>query len=168
MMTTIEKIRNLNDNESLSLFQGFSGYLKNQIQLNEAELIRHPPDVLMDIESLARIQQTELGNLGLRVQTDEVIPVVRIMLEQWANDPAIAPVLEDYIESNDIHTMAAGTILAIGAVITMTLISTSLKVSYNEGKWKISYDSKNISSNAVEIVKAVMDKIPDTLAHIIK
>ena len=167
-MTAIEKIRNLNDNESLSLFQGFSGYLKNQIQLNEIELIRHPPDELMDIESLAKIQQTELENLGLRVQTDEVIPVVRTILEHWANDPAIAPVLEDYIESNNIHTMAAGTILAIGTVIIMTLVSTSLKVSYKNGKLDINYDSDNISNNAVEMVKAVMGKIPDSLAHIIK
>ena len=109
-----------------------------------------------------------MENLGLRVQTEEVIPVARIMLEQWASDPALAPALDEYLESNDLHQMAAGAILAIGTVIVMTLVSTSLKVSYKDGKWAMSYDSKNISGNAVEMVKAVMGKIPDSLAHITK
>ncbi len=79
----------------------------------------------------------------------------------------MGPVLDEFMESYQINTMAAGIILAIGSVILMTIVSTSLKVEYIEGKLSVSYKSGNISNNAVEMVKSVMTNIPESIKSIL-
>ena len=166
-MTTIEKIQQLSDNEVLSLYQGFSTHLRKQIQVDAADVIKNPPEDLLNLKDINFIQQKDLDKLDSIVKAEEVISVVRILMEQWANDPSIAPVLDEFMESYPINTMDAGIILALGSVMLMAIVSTSLKVEYKEGNLSISYDSSNISDNAVEMVKAVVTKIPETLKNIL-
>lgn len=165
-MATLKKIQQLNDNETIQLFNGFSGYLQSKLKVEVEELIAHPPGKLKELDSLGQIQNIDFDMLGMGLAPQEALPTARTLLEIWAADPAIAPMLEDYMASNDINTMAAGAILAVGAVILMTVVSTSLKVKYDGGEWTVDYDSQNISDNAVEIVKTVLDKIPNSIKNI--
>jgi hypothetical protein len=71
------------------------------------------------------------------------------------------------MESYPISTMSAGIILAMGSVLAMAIITTSLRISYKEGKLNITYGGENISGNAVEIVKAVIGAIPETIKNIL-
>lgn len=165
-MTTLEKIQQLNENETIQLFNGFSGYLQSKLKVALKELIAQPPDALKELDTLGQIQQADFDMLGMGVTPQEALPTAQTLLAIWAADPAIAPMLEDYMASNDIHKMAAGAILAVGAVILLTVVSTSLKVKFEKGEWIVDYDSQNISDNAVEIVKAVMDKIPNSIKNV--
>lgn len=166
-MTTLEKIQQLNDNEILSLFQGFSTHLMKQIQVDALDVINNPPGEVIDIEGIKILSEADSDKLDSVINVEEVVPVAKTLLEQWASDPEMGPVLDEFMESYSIHAMAAGVILALGSVILMTIVSTSLKVEFKEGKLSISYDSSNISDNAVEMVKAVTSKIPESLKNIL-
>ena len=48
----------------------------------------------------------------------------------------------------------------------MTIVSSSLKVEYKNGKISVNYDSSNISNNAVGLVKAVLTKSPESIKSI--
>lgn len=166
-MTTLEKIKQLSDNEVLSLYQGFSGYLMNATEVDSLDVIKNPPGDLSTDQTLKSIKQVDIDKLESVVKPWEVIPAVRMQMEQWAQNPDLVSVLDEFMKSNQTHKMAAGVILAIGSVLVMTIVSTSLKVEYKEGKLNISYDSSNISNNAVEMVKAVMTKIPESIKNIL-
>lgn len=166
-MTTLEKIQQLNDNEVLNLFQGFSAHLMKQIQIDPIDVIKNPPEEVTAIESIKLISKTDSGKMNSIVNAMEVVPVAKALLEQWASDPEMSPVLDEFLESNPINTMAAGVILAIGSVILMTIVSTSLKIELKDGNLNISYDTGNISNNAVEMVKAVLNKIPESINGIL-
>ncbi len=100
------------------------------------------------------------------VKPDEVVPVVRTIMEQWTEDSEKSLVLEQYMESHQIHTLDAGVILALGSVLVTTIVSSSLKVEFKNGKLSIDYDSSNISNNAVDLVKAVLTKLPESIKSI--
>lgn len=161
------KLKQMSDNEILSLYQGFSGYLASEIQYDPMNVIKDLPGKLSDEESLSLIQQTDLSKMDSLVSPAEVIPVVRTIMELWADDPEKSPVLERFMEAYKINTMDAGVILALGSVLVTTIISTSLKIEYKNGKLSINYDSSNISDNAVELVKTVLTKIPESIKNVI-
>ena len=100
------------------------------------------------------------------VKPDEGVPVVRTVLELWAVDPEKSPVLERFMETYQIHTMDAGVILAIGSVLVTTIVSSSLKVGYKDGKLSISYGTENISDNAVKMVKTVLSQLSESIKSI--
>ena len=166
-MTTIEKIQQLSDNEALSFYQGFSRHLIRQLQVDAESIIKNLPKDLLDIDSINSLQKTDLDNLDSRVIPDEVVPVVRVLLEQWAGSPDIAPVMEKYLESDKINTMSAGAIVPLASILLMTIVSTSLKVEYKDGKFSMSYGTIHISDNAVKIVNAVLDKIPNSIKSLL-
>ena len=166
-MKTLEKIRQLSDNEVLSFYQGFSSYLVNATKIDTLDVIKNPPGDLNTDQTFKSIQQLNIDELETVIKPGEVIPVVRMQMELWAQDPDLGEVLNDYMKSDQAHTMGGGAILAIGSVLVMTIVSSSLKIEYKEGNLSISYDSSNISNNAVEMVKAVMTKIPESIKNII-
>ena len=149
------------------MFQGFSAHLMKQIQIDAIDVIKNPPEEVTTIEIIKLLSKTDFGKMNSNVNVEEVVPVAKTLLEQWASDPEMSPVLDEFLESNPINTMAAGVILAIGSVILMTIVSTSLKVEFKDGKLSISYDTSNISDNAVEMVKTVMTKIPESINSIL-
>lgn len=161
------KLKQMSDNEVLSLYQGFSAYLASEIQYDPMNVIKDLPDELSNDETLKLIQQTDLSKMESLVTPAEVVPVVRTIMELWADDPGKSPVLERFMENYKIYTMDAGVILALGSVLVTTIISTSLKIEYKNGKLAISYDSSNISGNAVELVKTVLTKIPESIQKVI-
>jgi len=165
-MDLLTKLKQMSDNEILSLYQGFSGYLVQEIQYDSVEVITNLPGALSTDETLSLIQQADLEKMESLVKPDEVVPVARTILELWARDPEKSIVLEQYLESHKIRTMDAGVILAIGSVLVTTIVSSSLKINYKNGKLTISYDSSNISNNAVEMVKAVLTKFPESIKDI--
>ncbi len=164
-MTTLEKIKQLSDNDVLSLYQGFSGYLIHLTGVDLLEVIRNPPEALSSDQTLAFIKHTNPQKLGSVVHPPEVIPMVRAQMEQWSQDPELAVVLEEYMESNQISTMAAGTILAIGGVLVSTIVASSLKIERVNGKTSISYNPEG-SKDTVELVKTLVSIIPDSIKKI--
>ena len=166
-MTTLEKIRQLSDNEVLFLYQGFSRFLLNATSVDALDVIKNPPGDLTSDQTLSTIQQLDIDELESVIKPEEVIPVVRMQIELWAQNPDLKEILNDYMKSDQDHTMGGGAILAIGSVLVMTIVSSSLKIEYKDGKLYINYDSSNISDNAVEIVKTIMNKIPGSIKSLI-
>lgn len=165
-MKLLAKLKQMSDNEILSLYQGFSGYLAKEIQYDAIDVIKNLPGELSTNETLSLIQQADLEKMDSLVKPDEVVPVVRTIMEQWAQDPEKSTVLQQYMETHRIHTMDAGVILAVGSVLVMSIVSSSLKVAYTDGKLSVNYDSSNISNNAVEMVKTVLTKLPESIKSI--
>jgi len=81
------KLNQLSDNDILSLYQGFSGYLAKEIQYDSTNVIKNLPGDLNTNETLKLIQQSDLEMLDSLVEPGEVVPVVRMIMEQWTQDP---------------------------------------------------------------------------------
>ncbi|WP_319503378.1 hypothetical protein [uncultured Draconibacterium sp.] len=165
-METIKRINELTDNEQLALYHGFLNFVMSRLTNDPLEILEDLPEELKRETELDNLLKANLEDLETRIEANEVLPVAKEQLQLWAEDEILAPLLEEYMDSNPIKAMAAGTILAFGAVLLVTIVSTSLKVEVKDGKTSISYSSSNISDNAVEIVKAVMGKVPETIQHI--
>lgn len=166
-MKTTEKLDKLTPDQIISLYQGFSGFLLSKLNVDPEEIIKNVPVELTSDTQMIEVDKLDLEKLDSQVVPVEVIPVAKAQLYQWAENPQIAPLLDEYIESFDFTAMAAGTILAVGTVLLMTIVSTSVKVEIKDGKKSFSYTSENISKNAVELVKAVLSNIPVSLKKLV-
>ena len=127
-MNTLEKIRKLDDNELITVYKGFSKKFTNDLNIDFLEVLKNPPDEVGQDETFQKIDTSNPDNLDEPVVPDEVIPAVRIIVENWAAHPELAPELEDFLKKPMETTMDAGTILAIGSVLFMTIVSSSIKV----------------------------------------
>jgi hypothetical protein len=164
-MTTLEKIKHLDDNEVITLYQNFSRKLLNEVDLDPVSIIQNPPEELTDDKIFRKIDTNNLDALDTALIPDEVIPSVRRIVEAWAGNPEMAPVIEDFLTAPQERTLAAGAILALGSVLVMTIVSSSIKIEIKDGKFSFKYDSAG-SKNAVSLVKAVLSGIPDTIKMI--
>ena len=57
-MSTIEKVKQLSDNEIISVYQGFSGFLMNRLNVNPVDIIKNLPKDLTvenDLNSLSKV-----------------------------------------------------------------------------------------------------------------
>lgn len=165
-MSTLEKLKQMGDNEILGLYHGFLGFLASEIKYDAIDVIENLPADINSDESVKLIKQAELDKLDSLIKPNEVVPLARIITEHWANDPEISVLLEEYMKTHQLHTMDAGIILAIGSVLVSTIVASSLKVKFKDGKLSIDYRSENISSNAVEMVKTVLTKIPESFKEL--
>jgi hypothetical protein len=166
-MTTLEKIKQFDDNELITLYQNFSRKLLKEVELDPVEVIQNPPAEIRMDQTFRKIDTSNLDAMDTAVIPNEVIPSVRRIVEDWAGNPEMAPALDDFLKAPQERMMAAGVILALGSVLVMTIISSSIKVEFKNGKFSFSYDSAG-SKNAVSLVKAVLSGIPDTIKLITK
>lgn len=166
-MKTTEKLDKLTPDQIISLYQGFSGFLLSKLNVNPEEILEDFPSELKADTEISEVNKLDPEELDTHVVPGEVIPVAKAQLYQWAENPQIAPLLDEYMETFDFTAMAAGTILALGTVLLMTIVSTSVKFEIKDGKKSFSYSSENISKNAVELVKAVLSNIPVSLKKLV-
>ena len=166
-MKTLEKVNQLSEDEILSLYQGFSGFLMNKTNVDSGELIKNIPSQLKEVNDLCTLIEKEIDDLDIKIKPNEVIPLAKVQLTYWATDEVIAPILEEYMNTNKIQSMAAGTILLVGAVLITTLLTTSLKIERKDGKTNWSFDSSNISPNAVNLVNAILTSIPESIKSLL-
>ena len=154
-MTTLERINQLTDREAIALYERVSRELltgipdAGKIEDQTSEKFHLDQDVLQEVE----------------IPSEYALPLVKESLQRWAKDPALSPVLDNFLD-NPVQTMGVTIILSLGALLITTIASTSIKAEYKDGKWYFSYTTANISDNAVKIVNKFLGMLPDHLKQL--
>ncbi len=161
-MTTLEKIKQFDDNELITLYQNFSRKLLKELEVDPVEVIKNPPAEISQDKTFRTIVTGNLDVLDTAVLPDEVIPSVRLIVEDWASNPEMAPALDDFLKAPQEKMMMAGTILAVGSVLFMTIVASSIKAEFKDGRFSFSYDSAGCK-NTVELIKAVLSGLTKTI-----
>lgn len=164
-MTTLEKIRQLDDNELITIYNGFSRKLLAGVDVSPLEVLENPPGELNENEEFRKLGSGDLENLETTIVPEEIIPAIRLAVEEWATNPDLATAFDSYLNEPRETEMAAGVILTVGVVLVATIIASSVKAEYKDGKFSFSYDSKG-SKNTVELVKTLLTGIPETLRNL--
>ena len=165
-MTTLERIRGLDDNELISIYNGFSRKLLADLAIDPVEILTNPPGELYNTEEFQKVNTGDLDDLETAIVPEEVIPSLRLVVEEWANNPEVSPALDAFLDEPRDTEMAAGVILAVGAVIVATIVASSIKAEIIDGKVRFTYDSKG-AKNTVDLVKALLTGIPETLKSLV-
>ncbi|MEM7574263.1 MAG: hypothetical protein AAF433_15265 [Bacteroidota bacterium] len=163
-MTTTEQIQNLNDTELLQLYRAFSQHLMQEVSLTPMNMKDNLAPDLVVLPALQGFQQADASLVMSSVDTKESVVIAKAVLLQFANHPEYGPMLAEFNANYINREMFAGsTILALGGVITMIIAATSTKIERKDGETNWSYDTANISSNAVELIKSLLSLIPDAV-----
>jgi hypothetical protein len=162
-MKTREKIAGLNDAQVLKLFRDFSHHVLKSTQTNLGIVYRNMPPQVTTLPEIQELSRAEKEQFLLPVEHEEAVQIARATLLVWAEDSNHAPWLKEYLEQYVDKEQAAGTILAMGSVISMVLITTSVKLERKNGEWGFSYDSSNISDNSIKLIKMLLATIPESV-----
>lgn len=165
-MTTLERIRGLDDNELISVYNGFSRKLLADLGIDPEEILKNPPGNLSNTEEFQKLNTGDLDDLETAIVPEEAIPSLRLVVEEWANNPEVAPELDAFLDAPRDTEMAAGVILAVGAVIVATIVASSIKTEIIDGKVRLIYNSEG-AKNTVDLVKALITGIPETLKSLV-
>lgn len=165
-MTTLERIKKLDDNELITIYKDFSRKLLAETDVSPVEVLENPPKELGENEEFQKLDTGDMDDLETAIVPEEVIPAIRMVVEEWATNPDLAPAFEAYLDESRDTEMAAGVILTVGLVIVATIVTSSVKAEYKDGKFSFSYDSKG-AKNTVELVKTLLTGIPETLKNLV-
>ena len=114
-MTTLKRIRGLDDNELISIYNGFSRKLLADLAIDPVEILTNPPGELYNTEEFQKVNTGDLDDLETAIVPEEVIPSLRLVVEEWANNPEVSPALDAFLDEPRDTEMAAGVILSVGA-----------------------------------------------------
>jgi len=164
-MTTLDRIKQLDDNELITIYKGFSRKLLRGMDMSPVEVLENPPKELGDNEEFSKLNTGDLDDLETTIVPEEAVPAIRGVVQEWAKNPDLAPAFEAYLDEPRETEMAAGVILTVGLVLVATIVASSVKAEFKDGKFSFSYDSKG-SKNTVELVKTLLTGIPETLKNL--
>ena len=158
MNSTLDRVKALSDRDAIALYDRtsraiLSGTTPTQLdQLGKEAMEKFDVDVTAAEEA--------------EVPTEVALPFIREWLEAGAQDPTISPVIENFL-NNPSKTFGVAIVLSLGAVLLTTLVSSSIKAEFKNGKWYFSYSGEHISDNTVKIVNKFFSILPDAIKRLV-
>lgn len=120
----LRKIAQMNDFQLLRFFDYFSNGVMNGLGNTLQELFASIPAAQQTTPELLAIRQ--LGNDATAEEpmpAGEAAPAARTLLESWAKDETLAPLLENALAQYRDTEQSALAILAVGTAVSMVLLS---------------------------------------------
>ena len=133
-MTTLEKVKQLDDFQALRLFGHIEAELIQNMTFDPATLIDRLPSEIKELEGMQQLGEVEEEKFEEVVQNKVAIDVARKSLEWMAINPDTEIYLADKLEHWKDKEMVAGSILAVGAALSAVMIISTFKISYDKEK----------------------------------
>ena len=154
-MKTQERVEKLSDAEALALYERVSRVMAGAVDLDAIE--KQASNTFgISVESMQKVD----------IPADQAMPIVRESLSMWATNKELSLLVDNFLDK-PIKVQGVGIIFSLGTVLITTLATSSIKLKYKDGKWEFSFDSENISDNAVKIVEKVLSVLPKNLKSLI-
>lgn len=156
-MNTSEKINQLSKEETIWVYREFLKKMMAEIEVSPAEILNDYLNIPGSDKMLADIASAEPDKLDTtRLSEEDSYILARQLLIGISKDDALEIYLQEFLETEKEETMGiSAEILSIGFVLISAIVATSIEVK--DGKF--SYSSGNISENAVQIVKSIMENM---------
>jgi len=131
-MTTIEKIQQLDDFKVLRLYEHLSTLLFEATDADVATLTQHMPADIAATPEIQQVQKADEAVFEEPMDNTEAVAFARQSLTLLATDPATEPLIADTLQNWKDDSMIAGTILAIGAAISLVMLLATSEISYDK------------------------------------
>ncbi len=138
MQTTLEIVHGLSDSQVVEVVKELFNAVYAEVPYNE---VRSNAEAVAEVDPLISLDHEALKH---ELSATESARLGRLVLEQYARDPELAPFVQqawDKVQNSD--DMVVGVILALGLVINLTLLVATTEVQVQKGAdgkitWKIS------------------------------
>lgn len=153
-MTTLEKIKNLDDFKVIRLFRNIEAELSQQTDSDAETLLNQLPPSLQQLPEIQELKSADEAALDAVVPNAEAVRVARATLEWMAENPGTSPYLADKLANWNDNEMVAETILAVGGALSAIMLLSTFKISYEKEKgWQFSLGY--YSADQIEPIKLI-------------
>lgn len=165
---TLQKIKNMDDFQVLRFFNNLNNSISQQVDVDADQLLEMLPPELQemdDMQIILKLEEEYDALIDQRNAADFARASLIMMAENEASEQAIAEALENYQDNE----MAAATILALGGAVSFILLLSTYKVTYKKGRgWELTGKSKAEIKEVTELVKTLVNGIPEAVLKLIK
>ena len=158
-MTTLEKVKQLDDFKALRLFRHIETELIQNIEMDADALVDQLPEEIKEMDGMQRLGEVEEEKFEEAMQNKVAVDVARKSLEWMATNPGTEDYLADKLENWQDREMVAGSILAVGAALSAVMIMSTFKISYDKEqglRFSLGYHDPNQLSPIKEVFGALL------------
>jgi hypothetical protein len=163
----LRKIAQMNDFQVLRFFDYFSNGVLNGLSNSLRELFASMPAAQQITPELLAIRQLGDTTAAEPMPTGEAAQTTRTLLESWAKDENLAPLLENALAQYRDTEQSALAILAIGTAVSMVLLSAGqARFQVEAFGVKISFGGKN--GAAEKTLAQTLEVMPATTKRLLE
>lgn len=137
MQTTLDIVHSLSDSQVVEVVKELFNAVYTQVPYNE---VRNNSEAVAEVDPLVSLDNEALK---YELSATESARLGRLVLEQYARDPELAPFVQqawDKVQNSD--NLVVGVILALGLVVNLTLLVATTEVQVQKGAdgtttWKL-------------------------------
>ena len=134
-MTLQERIDQLDDFTLMNFYNHFTASLIEKLNADLPTIVGSIPESIRTLPEVDGMLQADMGEV---VETTEAITFARQSLSFWANDPQLAPVLDEMLTNYRDNTAGAGVLLELSGAVSMILILATSSIKRDKyGRWEI-------------------------------
>ncbi len=159
-MTTLEKVKQLDDFKALRLFGHIEAELIQSMTVDPETLISQLPSEIKEMDGIQQLMQVEEEKFEEVVQNKVAVDVARKSLEWMAGNSGMEGYLADKLEHWKDKEMVAGSILAVGAALSTVMIISTFKISYDKEqglRFSLGYHDPDQLSPIKEVFGALLN-----------
>ena len=128
MQTTLDIVQGLSDSEIVEVVKELFNTVYTEVPYNE---VRNNSEAVAEVDPLVSLDTEALKH---ELSATESARLGRLVLEQYARDPELAPFVQqawDKVQNSD--NLVVGMILAVGLVVNLTLLVATTEVEVQKG-----------------------------------
>lgn len=157
-MTTLEKVKQLDDFKALRLFRHIETEMMQKVEVDVETLIQQLPEQIQKMPQIQKLDEVDEADFNKTIENEEAVKIAREVLEWMAVNPSTEAYLDDKLDNWQDQEMVAGTILAVGGALSMVMLLPTLQFSYTkEEGWKLGGGIQN--DLHVQTIKHLLDSI---------
>jgi hypothetical protein len=157
-MTTLEKVKALDDFKALRLFRHIEMEMVQKAKADLPDIIDNLPDAVKNMPEMRQLDQVSEEKFVEPLQQEFAVKIARQSLELMAKNPDTVDYLKDKLENWNDNEMVAGTILALGGALSAVMIMSTFRVSYNKADgWEFNLGASK--DNQSETIKTIFEAL---------
>ena len=161
MSTTLDIVHDLSDSEVVAVARQLFNEVYTHVPYNE---VRGNANAVAELDPLVSLDNMKLKGA---LSVNESVYLGRLLLEQYAHDPVLAPLVQESLEkTKKSDNLYVDLILTLGLVVNLTLLVVTTEVSVKkESDGKITWKFAKKKAEP-DLVKAVVGPVVDAVKGI--
>lgn len=157
-MTTLEKVKELDDFKALRLFRHIETEMIQQVQEDLGKIMENLPEEVRIMPEIQHLGEVDENKFSESLESETAVSVARQSLEYMAKNPNTEPYLKDKLDNWQDNEMVAGTILAVGGALSAVMIMSTFRISYNKTDgWEFNLGTSK--DNQPETIKTIFSAL---------
>ncbi|WP_413167964.1 hypothetical protein ACL6C3_14750 [Capilliphycus salinus ALCB114379] len=165
----VEQLNALSDSDAVAFLQYFNQGLLDGIVDDFGELIDAIPQTIKSMPEFSEIDRLSLDEES-QLEGEEAVAISRKILENLANNPRFAPLLQKALEAyNNLENMQMGggrakDILAVGLAASMILVASSAKYIHIDA-WGITFLQEEANPELVQHIGTLIEPLVNLVGN---